>query len=265
MSDNTPRLAGPGSGGPAPRTGGKTSTYRSNAVVAGVLFIVATVADVISRVAFVTPILSAPDYLTKISANENQVLLGALFLFIGAAAAPGIALALYPALRKHNEGLALGSVGFRLIEGALYVGIVLCLLLLVTLSQESANAGAPASSAYEVPGALLMAARDSLGQVSVLTFGLGALMYYWVFYQSRLIPRWLSAWGLVAITLVMVSGLLVMFRLAEPMSTTQLVLALPIGLQEMVLAVWLIAKGFNPRAIVTAPAIEPSLAGAGAL
>ncbi len=213
------------------------NTNRRIAVVAGVLFIIATVADLISRVVLVQPILSAPDYLTKISANENQVLLGALFLFIGAAAAAGIAIALYPALRKHNVGLALGSVGFRLIEGALLLGIVVCLLTLVTLSQEAAKAGAPALSAYEVPAALLMAARDSLGQVAVLAFGLGGLMYYWVFYQSRLIPRWLSAFGLVAITLLMVSDLLVMLRLIESFSPPQLVLALPILVQEMVLAV----------------------------
>ncbi len=218
------------------------TTNRRIAVVAGVLFIIATVADLISRAVLVQPILSAPDYLTEISANENQVLLGALFLFIGAAAAAGIAIALYPVLRRHNEGLALGSVGFRLIEGALYIGIVVCLLLLVTLSQESSNAGAAASSAFQVQAALLMAARDLLGEVAVLAFGLGALMYYLVFYQSRLIPRWLSAWGLVAIALLMVSGVLVMLRLAEPMSTTQIVLALPIFLQEMVLAVWLIAR-----------------------
>ena len=158
-------------------------TNRGIAVATGVLFIVATVADLISRVVLVQPILSAPDYLTKISANENQVLLGALFLFIGAVAASGIALALYPVLRNHNGGLAIGSVGFRLIEGALYLGMVVCLLSLVTLSRESANAGAAASSAYEVPGALLMAARDSLSEVSVLAFGLGALMYYWVFFN----------------------------------------------------------------------------------
>jgi hypothetical protein len=236
-----------------------------------VLFIIATVADLISRVVLLTPILSAPDYLTKISASENQVLLGALFLLIGAVAAAGIAIALYPVLRKHAEGLALGSVGFRLIEGALYLGIVVCLLMLVTVGQESAKAGTPAPSAVQAQAALLMAARDSLGQVAIMTFGLGALMYYWVFYQSRLVPRWLSAWGLVGITLVMVSGLLVMLRLIDNFSPPQLVLALPIGLQEMALAVWLIAKGFNPRAIASAPAIaaapaiEPSLAGAGAL
>jgi hypothetical protein len=232
------------------------NTNRRIAVVAGVLFILATVADLISRLVFVTPILSDPVDLAKISANENQVLLGALLLFIGAVAAAGIAIALYPVLKKHNEGLALGSVVFRLIEAALYIGIVVCLLLLVTLSRGFANAGAAASSAYQVPGALLMAARDSLGEVAVLTFGLGALMYYWVFYQTRLIPRWLSAWGLVAIASLMVSALLVMFRLIEPLSAPQVVLALPIAVQEMVLAVWLIAKGFNPSAIADEPAGE---------
>ena len=128
----------------------------------------------------------------------------------------------------------------------------------MTLSQESANAGAAASSAFQVQAVLLMAARDSLGEVAVLAFGLGALMYYWVFYQSRLVPRWLSAWGLVSIALLMVSGLLVMLRLTEPMSTTQVVLALPLALQEMVMAVWLIAKGFNPSAIAPESAGDTS-------
>jgi len=238
---------------------------RRFALAAGVLFIIATVAGVISRVVLVQPILGAPDYLTRISANEGQVLLGALFLLIGAVAASGIAIALYPVVRQHDEGLAIGSVGFRLIEGALYLGIVVCLLVLVTVSRESANAGAPASSAYVAPAALVMAARDSLGQVAVLAFGLGGLMYYWVFYRSRLVPRWLSAWGLVAITSVMASGLLVMLGLAAPMSVTQLVLALPIAVQEMVLAVWLITRGFNPRAVSSAPAIASAPASATAL
>jgi hypothetical protein len=90
---------------------------RRYAGVAGVLFIIATVADLISRIAFVQPILTAPVDLAKISANEDQVLHGALLLFIGASAAAGIAIALYPVLRMHNEGLALGSVGFSRLPG----------------------------------------------------------------------------------------------------------------------------------------------------
>jgi hypothetical protein len=234
------------------------NTNRTIAVATGVLFIIATL-GVLASTVLLTPILSAPDYLTKIAANENQVLLGALFQFIAAAACPAIAIALYPVLRRHNEGHALAAVGFRLIEGTLYVLVVVCLLLLVTLSQESVKAGAPASSAFQVPGVLLLAARDWLSPVgAVLTFGLGAVMYYSVFYRSRLVPRWLSGWGLVGATLVTVSGLLVMFHLAAPLGTTQSVLALPIAVQEMVLAVWLIAKGFNPSPIAAGFAGETS-------
>jgi magnesium-transporting ATPase (P-type) len=241
------------------------NSNRRFAVAAGVLWITATVADVISRAVLVQPILGAPDYLTRISANEGQILLGALFLLVGAVAAAGIAIALYPVLRQQDEALALGSVGFRLIEGAFYLGIVVCLLILVTVSRESANAGTPASSIYEAPAALVMAARDALSQVSVLIFGLGALMYYWVFYRSRLVPRWLSAWGLVAIISVMLSMLLVMFGLVELFSPPQLVLAFPILVQEMVMAVWLITKGFNPRAVSSAPAIATAPASATSL
>ena len=229
-------------------------TNRRIAVVAGVLFIIATVGSLAST-ALLSPILKAPDYLTQVAAHKDQVLLGALFQFIAALGCPAIAMALYPVLRRHNEGLALGSVGFRVIEGVFYVLIVVCLLLLVTLSQEAVNAGAQASSAFQVPGILLMAARDWLGPVvAVLTFGIGAVMYYWVFYRARLVPRWLSAWGLVAATLVTVSGLLVMLGFAAPLGTTQVVLAAPIGVQEMVLAVWLIARGFNPTTIAAEPA-----------
>ena len=104
-----------------------------------------------------------------------------------------------------------------------------------------------------------MAARDWLSPVgAVLTYGLGAVMYYWVFYRSRLVPRWLSVWGLVGATLVAFSGLLVMFRLAPPLGTTQTVMAAPVAVQEMVLAVWLIAKGFNPSAIAAEAAGETS-------
>ncbi len=234
------------------------SSSRRLAAVAGVLFIVATVADIISRAALVQPILDAPDYLAKVSANEGQVLLGALFLLVGAVAAAGIAIAMYPVVRRHGEGLALGSVSFRLVEGTLYLGMVVCLLALVAVSRESASAGAAASSAYEAAGALVMAGRDALGEVAVLAFGVGALMYYWVFYRTRLLPRWLSAWGILAILSVMASGVLVILGIAEPMSTTQIVLAAPIGLQEMVMAAWLIAKGFSPGPVPADSAGETS-------
>lgn len=227
---------------------------RKIARIAGVLFITATVAGILG-VVFLNPLLNDPDYLLKIAANENQVILGALFVFILAAASAGIAISLYPVLRKYNEGLALGAVGFRLIEGVFDIVGVIGLLLLVTLSQEFVKAGAPVSSYFQILGGLLLAGYHWVNNVAVLlAWSLGALMYYYIFYQTKLVPRWLSGWGLVGITLTIVTSLLVLFRLISPMGTIQVVSNLPIGVQEMVLAVWLIVKGFNPSAIASGSA-----------
>jgi hypothetical protein len=227
---------------------------RKIAIIAGVLFIIATVASVLGTL-FSKPILDATDYLIKISANENRIAIGALFKFIAAAASAGIAISLYPILKKYNQGLALGAVGFRIIEGMLGIAGVICLLLLTTLSQEFVKAGSPDSSYFQTSGVLIVAGRDWMGNVAgLLAFGLGALMYYYIFFQTKLVPRWLSGWGLIGIILIIVVSMLVMFRVIGPMSTTQVVLAVPIGLQEMVLAVWLIVKGFNPSVIASGSA-----------
>jgi uncharacterized protein DUF4386 len=226
---------------------------RKIARIAGALFITATVANILG-VVLLNPILNNPDYLIKFSANENQVLIGALFLLIGAFASAGIAISLYPILRRYNEGLALGSVGFRIIEGVLYIVGVIGVLSLFTLSQEFVKAGAPVSSYFQTSGVLLLAVSNWANLTGVLAFYLGALMYYAIFYQSKLIPRWLSGWGFVGATLGIVASMLVMFHFISYMSTIQVVLNLPIGVQEMVLAVWLIVKGFNTSAIASGSA-----------
>ncbi len=229
------------------------NSNKKTARIAGALLIIATVASILS-LPFLEPI-NASNYLVSVSANGNQVTIGALLAFIAAAASASIAISLYPILRKYNEGLALGAVGFRLIEGVFYIVGVMCLLLLLTLSQEFVKAGAPDTSYFQTLGVLLLAGYHWVGNVgSLLAFCLGALMYYYIFYQTRLVPRWLSGWGLVGATLCMVAGMLVMFRLIGPMSTFQVVLALPIAVQEMVLAVWLIVKGFNSSAIASGSA-----------
>jgi hypothetical protein len=233
------------------------TTNRRVAVVAGIAFVIATVAQLVG-VALVSPILTTPVDFTGISAHESRFLLGAFFQFMGALACPAIAIALYPVLRQRSEGLAVGAVGFRTIEGTLHVLIAMCLMSLVTLSQEATKLAPAGTGAFQVQASLVMAGREWLGPLSVLSFGLGALAYYWVFYRSRLVPRWLSAWGLVGVVMVMASALLVVFQFIEAFSTAQIVLALPIAVQEMALAAWLIAKGFDTSAIADQPTDERS-------
>ncbi len=227
-------------------------TDRKIAIVAGTLFIIATAASLLGS-SLTGSILGAPDYLVRISSNGNQVAAGALVEFIAAAASAGIAISLYSVLKKHSEGLALGAVGFRLIEGVFYIVGAVCLLALFTVGQQFVGAGGQSASYLQALGHLLLTARDLAGFVfGVLAFCLGALMYYSIFYQTKLIPRWLSVWGLAAIVSLLSAVLLTMFG-GGPFSISggRLLLVLPIAVQEMVLAVWLIVKGFNPTSIAS--------------
>ena len=72
-------------------------------------------------------------------------------------------------------------------------------------------------------------------------------MFYAVLYRSRLVPRWISVWGLAALVPYLAAEFLAVFALLDPMSSTASLLYIPLAVQEMVLAVWLIVKGFNPR------------------
>jgi len=229
------------------------SSTKVNARVAGALFIVATAASILS-IPFLGSI-GASDYLASVSASGDKVMAGVFLTFLAAAASASIAISLYPVLRRYSEGLALGAVGFRLIEGVLYIVGAIGLVSLLALSQSFVAAGAPGSPYFQTLGSVLLAGYHWAGYVGgPLAFSIGAMMYYYVFYRTRLVPRWLSGWGLVGAALCAVASVLVMFGLIGPMSTLQVVLNLPgIGVQEMVLAAWLIVKGFNPLPAQRAP------------
>jgi len=131
------------------------------------------------------------------------------------------------------------------------IAMAISWLVFIILSQQYVKAKAPDVSYYQTLGTLTLGAHDAFRSVLEIVFPLGALMFYYVLYQSKIIPRWISGWGLAAALLWLPVGLFGVFHLIDPMSTTQVVLSLPIGLQEMVMAVWLIAKGFNPSAIAS--------------
>jgi len=181
-------------------------------------------------------------------------LVGALLALIAALASAGIAIPLYPVLRRYNEGLALGSVGFRLIEGVFYIVDIVGLLSLLALSQAFVKAGTPGDSYFQTVGTLIQAGREWVNFVlAVSAFSLGALLYYAVFYQSRLIPRWLAGWGVLGAACSLGAAICILFGLA-PYSLPMIVLILPIAVQEMVLAIWLIVKGFRAPASASRPA-----------
>ena len=220
------------------------------AAVVGVLFIIGTVAGVLS-VVVTQPILGDPDYLIKISANENQIVTGALLVLTMGFALAMVPVMLFPILKRHNEVLALGYVVFRgALETVAYIAMVICWLFLIVLSHEYVAAGASNLSYFQTLGAVFSKGNDSISNILVIIFSLDALILYYLLYRSKLVPRWISVWGFIAILLHFSTAFLMMFHLLNPgFSATVDIINLPIFLQEMVMAVWLIAKGFNPSAV----------------
>jgi hypothetical protein len=122
----------------------------------------------------------------------------------------------------------------------------LSLLALLTLAQESVSSGSTDTAATDASVQVLLAVRDWVANFMLsLPFLLGAGMYYYLMYRWTIVPRWLSVWGLLGVAVSLVATPYSGFTQDFGFSTFSTALNAPIGLQEMVLAVWLIAKGFN--------------------
>ena len=219
-------------------------SYRKTGIIVGLLFIIATVASILGSVSLGS-ILDAPNYLTTVSAHGNQMIIAVLFFLIAAISAFATAFMLFPILRRHIESLAMGYVVLRTFENVFYVVGTLGLLIILTVSQKYV-AGAVDASYYQSLGTLLLALQDWATLLGTLIFfGLGSMTLNYVLYQSKLIPRWLSLWGLIGAVLALIYGLLGIFGLGMGLTSPYALLAAPIAVQEMVFAVWLIVKGFN--------------------
>jgi hypothetical protein len=224
------------------------NTNQKTARTIGVLFIIGTVAGILSIV-FLGPFLDDPNYLPMIVENPNNVVVGSLLTLTMAFSLTMVPVLLYPILKKFNQPLALGAVVFRgALEAVVYMLQALLWLLLIPLSQGFIEAELANISFCNQLGDLFIVADLWSGRILSIVFSLGALMIYTIFYQSRLIPRWLSVWGLIGAILYFASPLLGMFNFDMDF------LMLPLALQEMVMALWLIFKGFNSEV-----AVDPAL------
>ena len=229
-------------------------THRTTAILVGVLFIIGTAAGVLSVICL-NPIQYHPDYLVQAAEHQNRVTLGALAILTMGLSLAIVPVLMFPISKRYNEPLALGYVVFRGgLETVTYLGMVTCWLVLILLGREYVQAGAPAASYFQTMGTLVLGAQDSISTILIIIFSLDALMLYAVLYPSKLIPRWISGWGFVAIVLHLSTAFLVLFGLADINSSIVSIVNLPIFLQEMVMAVWLIVKGFNPSAIAAGAA-----------
>ena len=217
------------------------SPLRKTALVAGALYVITFIS--IPTLFLYGSVLSDPNYIVG-RGPDTPVIIGGILEVIVALAGVGTAVALYPVVKRQNEGVALGFVGSRTLEGAAIIAGVVSLLSVVTLRQAGAGANAV------VTGQALVAQYNwffLLGQ-SLMPV-VNALLLGSLLYRSRLVPRVLPVVGFIGAAVLLASDIAVLFGVWDRISAPSGLLAIPIALWEFSLGVYLIVKGFKPSPI----------------
>ncbi len=224
--------------------------YRKIAVVVGILFIIGTVSGILSGLV-TQPLLAVPNYLQNIAVHETQWITGALLILVMGLPLAMVPVALFPILKQQNEVIAIGAIIFRgALEAIFYVLMVICFLLLLSVGRQATmNLGASQLAAFQDLGNLLRSASSWMEPLSAIVFSIGSIMINLLLFQMKIIPRWLSGWGMVGSVLYFAAPFVCLLSPQHPavsLDTSLGFLIGPLAVEEMVFAVWLLVKGFNP-------------------
>ena len=233
---------------PAPKAskGIPMTSLRKTALVAGIFYLITFIS--IPTLAIYGPVKNHRDFILG-SGSTHGVLLGCLLEVIVALAGVGTAVTLYPVVKRQNEGVALGFVAARVLEGGLIFTGVLSLLSLLTLRQDLGGAGG-AHAALVTTGASHVATYNwtfLFGQT--LMPAINALLLGSLMYKSRLVPRIIPVMGLIGAPILIASVIAAMFRIDQPITVLAAIGTLPVAAWEFSLGVWLVVKGFRPSPI----------------
>lgn len=233
---------------------GSSAGFVTTPRLVGALFLTAMVASLLGG-SLVESVLSTPDTLVAIFENKAQLLAGILLELINAIAVLGIGVLMFPFLSRQSNAVARGYLGFRTIEAVFCSAIVIGPLALMILSRGAMQTGGLGAESAEAISALATAQRAAIVNLLIpIFFCLGAFLLYASAYQSRLFPRFLSVWGLIAVALVLLLNLSSLYFEFE--MSVAMIFALPIILNEIFLGIWLIVKGFSSN--TTIPAAQAS-------
>jgi hypothetical protein len=234
------------------------SSARKTALVAG-LFYLTTFAASIPALILIGPVLHNPDYITGPGADA-RVIAGCLLDLVNAIAAVGTAVALFPVVRRQNEGFALGFLAARSFEAAVIVIGVVSLLAVVSLRQEAAGGQGTDPSALVTTGRALVAVRDWTFLLGPgLVPAINALCLGVPLHRSGLVPRIIPAIGLAGAPLLVAAAAATLFGVNTQTSLLSGVATIPIFAWELSVGVYMTVKGFRPSPIIdtTAAASAP--------
>ena len=231
------------------RSGHSVREHRAAAITAGILYIIGTATGVLSKAIVYFPVHNADDPLAYAADHTGAIATGALLVLVMGLSLAMVPVVLFPMLRRLDEVLATGYLIIRgAVEATTYVIVATAWLMLVPLA-DTMSAGPGTASPAGVRLGTLVIDSDGASVIMSLVFCCGGALLYVLLYRSRIVPRWIASWGLMGVPLYAAAYLLAMYGVVGINSSAVNLLSLPLAVQEMVLAVWMIARGFRPAAV----------------
>jgi hypothetical protein len=223
-------------------------TYRTTARVVGVVYLAGFVVGIAGNV-LIQSVLGAPNHLAAVSAHSMTVAIGAMLWLMAVVGDVAHGILMFPVLKPHNERIAVGYLGSRIIDAVFIAVMVLFILLQIPLGREYVKAAAPDASALHALTTVSQQASQYAYQIGMIAVGFAGLMLCSTLYRAKLVPGPVAIWGLVGYAIILCGMVSAVMG-----SGLGLVSSIPGGLWELFIGVWLIAKGFNSPAIIAEPA-----------
>jgi len=228
--------------------------YRMNSFMAGLLYLLGTVfgvlstvvgGEVISSIVQSSP-LSNTELIRSVTAEPDQLLNGAFCILLMGMSLIAMTVFLYPVIQKDSKELAVGMLLFRgALEGTWYILSALVVVVLFVIG-VGYSATSPDAIALQSMITVAYQFQDRLAPIGPLFFLIGTTCIYVSFYRTTLIPRWLSVWGLIGVGPYFLYALMHYFQVDSGIGFYLQMILAP---QEVVMALWLMIKGFNPSSL----------------
>src|SRR5215212_7067835 len=224
----------------------KINTYRTTATIVGLLFVAGMVIGIGGNV-LILSILGAPDPLSNVAANSMLVAVAAFLWLMTVVGDAAHGVLMFPILKQqHSERIAIGYLAARIVDAVFIAVMVLFILLQIPLASEYIKAGASDASYLQALSTMFVQVNQYAYHIAMFILGIAGLLLCYVFYRAKLVPRLVAVWGLIGYAIIFGGSVLEVLGF-----NLQTIHAIPGGLWEVFIGVWLIVKGFNPSAFAS--------------
>ena len=207
--------------------------------IIGVLLLMQITGDALLNFALLAPVFAAPGFLVNAAGHSLQVSLSALLGLAMGMLSVGIAITVFRVFSQYSHAMALWFVALAIVSLSLTAVENINVMSMLSLSEAYTRADVADRDVFAALRIVVASARNWTHYMGLIVAGCTLFVFYSVLFRFALVPRALAAFGLGAVVLQIIAVAMPLFG-----QSIVFLMLMPLGLVQMALALWLIAKGF---------------------